>query len=169
MNSKIITKGLGITLITAINCFSVLPILAQEANCSNYWINPNTGETECFENLNFNRATNAIDNRARRATLDVRTTLTTKEKLDIYCESTYSDVNLILSYASNAMNAINLEYRSPIEQKNVLRLANRVVKKAKRYNSLCQSSSGTATRAGVAYRELKASSEALQDKVGNIK
>ena len=25
-----------------------LPAAAQDANCTNFWVNPNTGETECF-------------------------------------------------------------------------------------------------------------------------
>lgn len=48
MNSKIITKGLSIALISAVNYFHIFSVSAQDVSCSNYWINPNTGETECF-------------------------------------------------------------------------------------------------------------------------
>lgn len=170
MNTNIITKSLTITLISSINFFSVVPLSAQVINCSNYWTNPNTGNTECFENLNFNESTNTINNR-RRATPNVRTSLTTKEKLNIFCNRTYADVNLTLHYTLNAANIIarNLRYRTREEQKNILRLANRVVQKAKRYDNLCQSNSGTAMRAEVAYREFKAAAAALYNKVGKIK
>jgi len=46
--SQIFTKGIGIVLITTMNTFSVFPAFAQQPDCSNYWSNPNTGETECF-------------------------------------------------------------------------------------------------------------------------
>ncbi len=51
--STIFTKGIGIALIATINTFSTFPAFGQQANCSNYWINPNTGKTECF-NSNMN-------------------------------------------------------------------------------------------------------------------
>lgn len=44
----IITKGIGIALIATMNSFSPLPAFGQRVNCSNYWTNPNTGKTECF-------------------------------------------------------------------------------------------------------------------------
>jgi hypothetical protein len=46
--SKVIVKGIGITLIGSINAFVVSPVLSQQAGCSNYWVNPNTGLQECF-------------------------------------------------------------------------------------------------------------------------
>ena len=45
---QIFTKGIGIFLITTMNTFSVFPAVAQQPDCANYWTNPNTGETECF-------------------------------------------------------------------------------------------------------------------------
>ena len=48
MNSNFITRSLAITLVGSINYFLVSSALAQQMGCSNYWINPNTGETECF-------------------------------------------------------------------------------------------------------------------------
>ena len=44
----IINKGIGLALIGSINSFLVSPVLSQSTGCSNYWVNPNTGKTECF-------------------------------------------------------------------------------------------------------------------------
>lgn len=44
----IINKSIGLSLISLINSFFISPALSQQAGCSNYWVNPNTGKTECF-------------------------------------------------------------------------------------------------------------------------
>ncbi len=46
----IINKGISLALISSINSFLVSPAFSQQVNCSNYWVNPNTGKTECFGN-----------------------------------------------------------------------------------------------------------------------
>ena len=46
--STIFPLRIGIALIATINSFSILPTLAEQPNCANYWINPQTGNTECF-------------------------------------------------------------------------------------------------------------------------
>ncbi len=40
-----------ISIAGLINCFAIYPVFSQPKNCYNYWINPNTGITECFGNF----------------------------------------------------------------------------------------------------------------------
>jgi hypothetical protein len=48
-------------LIGSIDYFSTIPAFAQPTHCSNYWVNPNTGKTECFGGniLNNSRSTDS--------------------------------------------------------------------------------------------------------------
>lgn len=48
MNIKQFSRIIGITLLSSVNSLFVSPALSQQVSCSNYWVNPNTGLTECF-------------------------------------------------------------------------------------------------------------------------
>jgi hypothetical protein len=58
INNKLfifLAKTLSLILISSIASFYIFPAFAEQTTCTNYWVNPNTGKTECFgQNSNTN-------------------------------------------------------------------------------------------------------------------
>lgn len=48
MKIEKLSKFIGIALLSSVNSLFVSPAFSQQVNCSNYWVNLNTGLTECF-------------------------------------------------------------------------------------------------------------------------
>ncbi|BAZ45195.1 hypothetical protein NIES4102_22130 [Chondrocystis sp. NIES-4102] len=111
--STILSKSVGLALIGAINSFSTSSAFSQQTGCSNYWVNPNTGKTECFginADGNFrvipeNSGSSSYDDPFQKA----------KESLDESCLSIWLKISHNLKYGSYKYNRLEESY----EQCNV--------------------------------------------------
>ena len=106
--SKIIVKGIGITLVGSVNTFFASPVLSQQASCSNYWVNPNTGKTECFGSSSGGSFGVVPDNSG--ATTQYDPFQTAKESLDKSCYSIWIDEMRNLDYGSRKYKRIERSF-----------------------------------------------------------
>lgn len=106
--TKIIDKGIGLALIGSINSFVVSPVLSQSTGCSNYWVNPNTGKTECFGSSpagSFEVVPEDSD-----ATTHYDPFQTAKQSLDESCFSIWLENNRNLDYGSRKYKRLERSY-----------------------------------------------------------
>ena len=122
----IINKGIGLALITSINSLFISPALSQSTSCSNYWVNPNTGKTECFDSgMNLilepspktvNRRTSEVDicdsltNGLEQAACNLASTLVGKDKLNFAARNS---VSKNIDYIETCQTVVKGRMKSP--------------------------------------------------------
>lgn len=106
--SKVIVKGIGITLIGSVNSFLVSPALSQKAGCSNYWVNPNTGKTECFGSSSGGSF--GVIPESSTSTTQYDPFQTAKQSLDESCFDIWWEQRRNLDYGSRKYKRIERSY-----------------------------------------------------------
>ena len=106
--STIINKGIGLALIGSISSFLVPPALSQQAGCSNYWVNPNTGKTECFGSSSGGSFGVIPENQNTTTQYDPFQTV--KQSLDESCFSVWLENSRNLDYGSRKYKRLERSY-----------------------------------------------------------
>jgi hypothetical protein len=105
----ILTKSVCCALIGIINSLSIPSAFGQQTNCSNYWVNPNTGKQECFGQTSTHDFVVTPENSG--TTFNYYDPFQkAKESLDESCISIWLKVSENLRYGSRKYNILEESY-----------------------------------------------------------